>query len=65
MRAGFKDLGGYGQVGRALGRLVRQRRLRRLGYGIYSRAVKSRLGGELLPPKGLRTLTEALQCLGR
>lgn len=64
LRADFKDLGGYDQVGRVLRGLVRQGRLIRLGYGIYSRAVKSPFSGQLLPPKGLTTLTEALQRLG-
>ncbi len=64
LRADFEDLGGYDQVGRALRNLVRQGRLLRLGYGLYSRAAKSRFDDRLLPPKGLATLTEGLKRLG-
>ena len=36
LRADFRDLGDYDQVGRALRKLVRKGRLLKLGYGIYS-----------------------------
>jgi hypothetical protein len=42
----FVDLGGEDQVIRALRSLVRAGRLVRLGYGVYGRAVVSRLSGE-------------------
>jgi hypothetical protein len=42
----FADLGGEDQVLRALRDLVRDKRLVRLGYGVYGRAVVSRLSGE-------------------
>ena len=42
----FRDLGGEDQVLRALRILVREKRLVRLGYGVYGRAVVSRLSGE-------------------
>jgi hypothetical protein len=42
----FADLGGKDQVLRALYSLVRDKRLVRLGYGVYGRAVVSRLSGE-------------------
>ena len=42
----FADLGGEDQVLRALRGLVREKRLVRLGYGVYGRAVVSRLSGE-------------------
>jgi len=64
LRADFRDLGGYDQVGRVLRGLVRNGRLLKLGYGIYTRAVKSPINDELVPPKGLATLTEALKRLG-
>jgi hypothetical protein len=64
LRSDFKDLGGYDQVGRVLRELVRQGRLLKLGYGIYTRAVKSPFSDKPVPPKGLATLTEALQRLG-
>lgn len=44
----FADLGGEDQVLRALRGLVRDKRLVRLGYGVYGRAVVSRLSGEAL-----------------
>ena len=44
----FADLGGEDQVLRALRILVRDKRLVRLGYGVYGRAVISRLSGEAL-----------------
>ncbi|MCB9982119.1 MAG: type IV toxin-antitoxin system AbiEi family antitoxin domain-containing protein [Rhodospirillales bacterium] len=42
----FMDLGGEDQVLRALRTLVREGRLVRLGYGVYGRAMTSRLSGE-------------------
>ncbi len=42
----FRDLGGEDQVLRALRELVRSKQLIRLGYGVYGRAVVSRLSGE-------------------
>jgi hypothetical protein len=41
----FKKLGGEDQVLRALRALVNEGRLVRLGYGVYGRAVVSRLNG--------------------
>lgn len=42
----FRDLGGEDQVLRALRMLVREKRLVRLGYGVYGRAIVSRLSGD-------------------
>jgi hypothetical protein len=42
----FGDLGGEDQVLRAFRNMVRDRKLVRLGYGVYGRAVVSRLSGE-------------------
>ena len=42
----FRDLGGEDQVLRALRALVREKRLVKLGYGVYGRAVVSRLSGD-------------------
>lgn len=64
LRADFDDLGGYDQVGRVLLGLVRKGQLLKLGYGIYTRAGKSAFTDQLVPPKGLETLTEALHRLG-
>jgi hypothetical protein len=64
-RAGW--LSGETQVLRALWGLVRDGRLVRLGYGVYARAIISRLSGEplLSNPTGLRgAAREALTKLG-
>ena len=42
----FRDLGGEDRVLRILRLLVREKRLLRLGYGVYGRAVVSRLSGD-------------------
>src|ERR1700682_4138945 len=42
----FRDLGGEDQILRVLRLLVREKRLLRLGYGVYGRAVVSRLSGD-------------------
>ena len=42
----FRDLGGDDQVLRVLRELVRDKALVRLGYGVYGRAIVSRLSGE-------------------
>jgi hypothetical protein len=42
----FRDLGGEDQVLRVLRILVREKSLVRLGYGVYGRAVVSRLSGD-------------------
>lgn len=44
----FGDLGGEDQVLRALRELVRQKELIKLGYGVYGRAMVSRLSGEAM-----------------
>ncbi|MGA7951713.1 MAG: DUF6088 family protein [Thiobacillaceae bacterium] len=44
----FADLGGEDQVLRVLRALTREKRLVRLGYGVYGRAIPSRLSGEAL-----------------
>ena len=49
---------------RITGEMIRLGQLLKLGYGIYSRAVKSPLTGQLIPPKGLTTVTEAVKRLG-
>ena len=63
----FRDLGGEDQVLRVLRGLVREKRLVRLGYGVYGRAVISRLSGEplLYSPNGfLGAARQALTKLG-
>jgi hypothetical protein len=63
----FGDLGGEDQVLRALRGLVRDGRLVRLGYGVYGRAIVSRLSGEslLYSPNGfIGAARQALTKLG-
>jgi hypothetical protein len=64
LRKDFDDLGSYDQVGRALRDQVKSGTLIKLGYGVYARSVKSPLSGKTMPPKGLRTLIEAVERLG-
>jgi hypothetical protein len=65
LRADFDDLGGYDQVGRVLRQLVRQGKLMKVGFGLYSRAIRSPFDDKtLVPPKGLATLREALKRVG-
>lgn len=44
----FADLGGQDQVIRALRELTKERRLLKLGYGVYARAKVSRLSGRVM-----------------
>lgn len=63
----FRDLGGEDQVLRVLRGLVCEKRLVRLGYGVYGRAVVSRLSGNsiLFSPDGfLGAARQALTKLG-
>src|SRR5256712_5056968 len=63
----FADLGGEDQVLRVLRGLVREGRLVRLGYGVYGRAIPSRLSGEpiLYSPNGfIGAARQALTKLG-
>lgn len=64
LRTDFADLGGYDQVGRALRQLVQRGQLIKVGFGIYSRAVKSPFDDKPIPPRGLSTLREALGRVG-
>jgi len=63
----FLDLGGQDQVLRSFRQLVRDGRLVRLGYGVYGRAVRSRLSGQpiLVNPSGFAGVArQALSKLG-
>lgn len=65
MRKDFADLGGYDQVGRALKNLVREKKIIKIGYGLYARAEVSPLNGEVIPQKNIPELAnEALGRLG-
>lgn len=56
LRADFRDLGTYGEIGHALRSLVQKGRLMKFGHGIYVRAKPSLLDGKLMPVKGSRAL---------
>jgi hypothetical protein len=61
----FADLGGEVQVLRVLRNLVRNKRLVRLGYGVYGRAVVSRLSGEAILNSANGFLGAARQALSK
>ncbi|MEI6757935.1 MAG: hypothetical protein FDX18_11485 [Chlorobium sp.] len=63
VRDDFKDLGDYDQIGRALRNITKEGRLVRLGYGLYAKAKKSSLTGEIVPVAPLPVL--AKEALGR
>lgn len=61
LRKDFSDLGNYEQVGRALMKLVSERKIVRLGYGIYAQARISQRTGQPIPVKPIPTvIREAL-----
>jgi hypothetical protein len=65
LRRDFEDLGNYAQIGRALRELVKQERLMKIGFGLYSRTIRSPLDRSVvIPPNGLSTLREALNRVG-
>lgn len=65
LRNDFMDLGGYDQVGRELRKLAREKKIIKIGYGLYAKAEVSPFNGELIPQKNLPALAkEALQRLG-
>ena len=65
VREDFKDLSDYDQVGRALRNIAKNGRLIRVGYGVYAKAKKSTITGELVPVVPLPELAkEALARLG-
>jgi Family of unknown function (DUF6088) len=65
LRKDFEDLGGYDQVGRALGKLVAKGELMKIGYGLYAKSTISSITGERVPEEPLPTLArEALKRLG-
>lgn len=65
VREDFEDLGGYDQIGRILRQLAAEEKLIRIGYGLYAKAQRSMLTGELVPVLPLPDLArEALNRLG-
>ena len=61
----FADLGGGDQVLRVLRNLVRDKCLVRLGYGVYGRAIVSRLSGEPILNSANGFLGAARQALNK
>lgn len=65
LREDFADLGGYDQVGRILRELARAGKIIKIGYGLYAKAKKSFITGEIIPVAPLPTLAKAaLERLG-
>lgn len=49
MRADFKDIAGYDQIGRVLRDLVESGELLKVGYGVYTKARKNPITGRIMP----------------
>ena len=65
VREDFADLGGYDQIGRILRQLAAEEKLIKIGYGLYAKAKRSSLTGEIVPVLPLPDLArEALNRLG-
>ena len=63
----FKDLGGYNQVGRVLKKLLEEKKLFKIGFGIYAKAnpKPNPINGKIYPVKSLPKIArEALERLG-
>jgi hypothetical protein len=59
LREDFADLGGYDQVGHILRSLVRAGKIIKIGYGLYAKAKKSSITGEVIPAAPLPILPKA------
>lgn len=67
LRADFKDIADYDQVGRILRTLVKEGSLLKIGYGLYARARMNRITGNIMPDNTAGTdgvLIEAMEKLG-
>ncbi len=65
VRADFKDLAGYDQVGRALRNLVRKEKIAKIGYGLYAKTKLSSISGKQILMMSLPGLgREAVKRLG-
>lgn len=67
LRADFKDIADYDQVGRILRMLVKEGSLLKIGYGLYARARMNRITGNIMPDNAAGTdgvLIEAMEKLG-
>lgn len=49
LRADFQDIAGYDQVGRILCDLVKNGELLKVGYGVYTKARKNSITGQIMP----------------
>lgn len=58
LRSDFKDLGGYDQVGRALREAVREKKLIKIGYGLYAKTKKSKITARIMPEAPLPELAQ-------
>lgn len=68
LRADFKDIAGYDQVGRALREMVSSKELIKIGYGLYVRARLNRITGDPMPDNqggADSVLIEAMERLGK
>lgn len=68
LRADFKDIAGYDQVGRILRFMVSSGELIKIGYGLYVRARLNRITKKVMPdnPAGADgVLIEAMKRLGK
>ncbi len=64
LRQNFNDLGSYRQVSRALDRLIAQKKIVRIGAGVYAKAYLSPYSDIPLIKGGIdAALREALKCL--
>lgn len=63
--ADFKDFSDTDQIQRALRALVREGVLMRLGYGVYARAMQSRLSGRMMVDSANGFHSAALQALNK
>ena len=65
VREDFEDIGGYDQIGRILRQLAANGKLIKIGYGLYAKAKRSSLTGDIVPIAPLPILAkEALERLG-
>lgn len=65
VRADFRDLGGYDQVGRILKNLVRKGKIAKIGYGLYAKTKLSSISGKQILVANLPRLgREAVERLG-
>lgn len=58
LRGDFETIGGYDQIGRVLGGLVRKGELVKVGYGLYAKSDMSPLSGRIIPRVGLPEIAD-------